>query len=187
MKRSYTLTKTQVANPKGLGAKPRKTGYSSNAYPTLPTTLEETVATGPSRTEKWVQENKHTPEAVHNKGGMTKPNAHDDAAGQSPDYNQCYNQSMGWLPFMPQYNAQSQYGYQANGTGPGTNLLSRADQQNFFMSPNPGPVQYLGANRNLARRPTEEDRIEEIKKKLEKERYTLRYWLRIFGKLPCLV
>ena len=52
IKRSYTLTKTQAANPKGLGARPRKPGHSSNAYPTLPTTLEETVASEPGRTEK---------------------------------------------------------------------------------------------------------------------------------------
>ena len=163
MKRYYTLTKTQAANPRGLGAKARKNGHSSNAYPTLPTTLEETVASEPGRTEKWEQENKHTPEAAHNKGGMTKQNAHDDAAGLHPDY----NQSVGWQPFIPQYSAQVQYGYQANGAGPGQHLLSNADQQSFFMSPNPGPVQYPGTMRNLARRPTEEDKIEEVKKKLE--------------------
>ena len=118
MKRSYTLTKTQTANPKGLGARPKNPGHSSNAYPTLPTTLEETVASGPGRTEKWVQENKHVPERTHNEGGMAKHSAHDDAAGKSPDY----NQSMGWQPFMPQHNAQLQYGYQANGAGPGQHL-----------------------------------------------------------------
>ena len=88
MKLFYTLTKTQAANPKGLGVKPRKPGYSTNVYPALPTTLEETVASVPGRTEKWVQENKHTPERVHNKGGRTEQNAQEDAAGQPPDYNQ---------------------------------------------------------------------------------------------------
>ena len=51
MKRSYTLTKTQAANPRGLGAKARNKRESSNAYPTLPITLEETVVSGTGRTE----------------------------------------------------------------------------------------------------------------------------------------
>ena len=105
MKRSYTLTKTQAANPKGLGVKPKKPGYSASAYPTLPTTLEETVASVPDRTETWVQETKHTPEKAHNIGGKTEHNAQDDAAGQPPDY----NQSLGWQPFMPQYNTVLHY------------------------------------------------------------------------------
>ena len=66
MKLFYTLTKTQAANPKGLGVKPKKPGYSANTYPTLPTTLEETVASVPGRTETWVQETKHPPERAHN-------------------------------------------------------------------------------------------------------------------------
>ena len=45
MKRSYTLTKTQAENPRGLGARPRETGNSAKAYPSLPTDLEETVGT----------------------------------------------------------------------------------------------------------------------------------------------
>ena len=77
---------------------------------------------------------------------------------------------------MPQYIAQLQYGYQANGAGPGQQLLSGVDQQSFFISPNPGPAQYPGAMGNLARRPTEEDKIEEIKKKLEKRKIPANDW-----------
>ena len=83
---------------------------------------------------------------------------------------------MGWQPYMPHHNAQLQYGYQANGAGPGQHLLSNADQQSFFMSPNPGPVQYPGAMGSLVRRPTEEDKIEEIKKKLEKRKIPTDDW-----------
>ena len=86
MKRSYTLTKTQAANPKGLGAKPRKTGYSASVYPTLPTTLEETVASVPNRTETWVQETKQTPDKALNVGIKAEKNPKDDATGQPPDY-----------------------------------------------------------------------------------------------------
>ena len=85
MKRSYTLTKTQAANPKGLGAKPRKTGYSASVYPTLPTTLEETVASVPNRTETWVQETKQTPDKALNVGIKAEKNPKDDATGQPPD------------------------------------------------------------------------------------------------------
>ena len=52
MKRSYALTKSKVANPNGLGARPREPGYQSNAYPTVPTTLEEEVEPAPGRTEQ---------------------------------------------------------------------------------------------------------------------------------------
>ena len=80
MKKSYTLTKTQAANSRGLEAKARK----PNAYPTLPATLEETVVSEPDKTEKWVKANKQTSEAAHNKKGMIKSNAPEDAAGQPP-------------------------------------------------------------------------------------------------------
>ena len=53
MKRSYTLTKTQAKNPRGLGVRPRETGKSARAYPSLPTTLEETVGTGSNMTVTW--------------------------------------------------------------------------------------------------------------------------------------
>ena len=58
MQRSYTLTKTQAANPRGLGARSKKTGHSAKAYPSLPATLEESVESGTSRTETWVQNTK---------------------------------------------------------------------------------------------------------------------------------
>ena len=44
------------------------------------------------------------------------------------------------------------------------------------MSPCPGPVQHLDAMGNLTRRPTEEDKAEEIKKKLEKRKIPADNW-----------
>ena len=88
MKRSYTLTKTQAANPKGLGVKPKKPGYSASAYPTLPTTLEETVASVPDRTETWVQKTRQTANKELNGGIKAEKSPKDDATGQPPDYNQ---------------------------------------------------------------------------------------------------
>ena len=55
MKRFNTLTKSKVANSKGLGARPREPGYQPNAYPTVPKTQEEEVTPATGRTEKWVQ------------------------------------------------------------------------------------------------------------------------------------
>ena len=43
LKRSFILTKTQAANPRWLGVKPRKTKYLAKAYPTLPAMLEDSV------------------------------------------------------------------------------------------------------------------------------------------------
>ena len=55
MKRFNTLTKSKVANSKGLGARPREPGYQPNAYPTVSKTQEEEVTPATGRTEKWVQ------------------------------------------------------------------------------------------------------------------------------------
>ena len=68
MKRSYTLTKTQAANPRGLGVRPRETGKSAKAYPSLPATLEETVESGPNRTVTWLQDTKPTTDKKVNEG-----------------------------------------------------------------------------------------------------------------------
>ena len=172
MKRSYTLTKTQAANLRGLGVKPKKPGYSASAYPALPATLEETAESGPSRTETWVQKAKHNLEKKPNVGGKTEKVTTNDMTGQPPDY----NQSMGWQPFMPQYNTKLQYGVQASSAGQGQYLLPMLHQQAVFMSPNPGPSQHLDMMGNLPRRPTEEDKAEEIKKKLEKRKIPTDDW-----------
>ena len=58
MKRSYTLTKTQADNPRGLGVRPRETGKAARAYPSLPDTPEETVRTGSNRTVTWLHDTK---------------------------------------------------------------------------------------------------------------------------------
>ena len=55
LKRSYDLAKEKALNPIRLGARPREPGYKSNAYPTVPTTLEEEVTSVPGRTENWVR------------------------------------------------------------------------------------------------------------------------------------
>ena len=50
MKKSYTLSKDQAENPRVLGARPRETGNSAKAYPSLPNDLEETIETRLNRT-----------------------------------------------------------------------------------------------------------------------------------------
>ena len=49
--RSYSLAITREKNPTRLGARPKEPGNKSNAYPTVPTTLEEEVAPAPDRTQ----------------------------------------------------------------------------------------------------------------------------------------
>ena len=58
IKRSYSNAKTREINPTRLGARPKEPGNKSNAYPTVPTTLEEEVAPTPDRTQDRVQESK---------------------------------------------------------------------------------------------------------------------------------
>ena len=58
-----------------MGARPREPGYQSNAYPTVPTTLEEEVTPAPGKTEKWVQENKCVPERTYNEERTARTSA----------------------------------------------------------------------------------------------------------------
>ena len=152
MKRSNTLTKSNIANPKGLGARHREPGYQSNAYPTVPTTQEEEVTPAPCRTEKWVQENKCVPERSYINERMARNSAQDDKVGQPPDYNQMMN----WQPFVLKPNNQFQYVYQIYGAGLSQQQLSNASQQSFFASLNPGQTQYPGTMESLVRRPSED-------------------------------
>ena len=85
LKRSFVLTKTQAANPRWLGVKPRKTKYSAKAYPTLPATLEESVESGPSRTETWVNNAKQNTGKELKDGVKTEKCPKDDANGKPPD------------------------------------------------------------------------------------------------------
>ena len=50
MKKSLKLTKVKAANPIGLGARSKRDKSSTRAYPTLPTTEEETAET----TKNWM-------------------------------------------------------------------------------------------------------------------------------------
>ena len=61
IKRSYVLAKAREVNPTWLVARPKECpepGNKSNAYPTVPTALEEEVTPTPDRTQDWVQESK---------------------------------------------------------------------------------------------------------------------------------
>ena len=68
MKRAYALTRAQAENPRVLGARPRETANTAKAYPSLPTDVEETVETIPSRTVSWVQGTKPPADIKGNKG-----------------------------------------------------------------------------------------------------------------------
>ena len=87
LKRSYTLTRTQAANPRGLCVRPKKTRNSAKAYPTLPAMLEESVEPGSSRTETWVQNTKQNASKELNERVKTEKSPKDDANGKPPDYN----------------------------------------------------------------------------------------------------
>ena len=54
MKRSLKLTITKVKHPEGLGTRPRRGKSLTRAYPTLPTTEEETDETENDKTKNWV-------------------------------------------------------------------------------------------------------------------------------------
>ena len=103
MKRSYTLTKTQAANPRGFGVRSKKPEQSAKAYPSLPATLEETVEPGSNRTVTWIQDTKPTADKKVNEGVKAEISPNNDALGQPPDYNQ--------LMGRQQYNPQTQFGF----------------------------------------------------------------------------
>ena len=77
---------------------------------------------------------------------------------------------------MLQPNNHLQYGYQSNGAGPSQQQLPNASQHSFFASPDLGLIQFPGTMGNLVRRPSEEDKIEEVKKKLKKRKIATDEW-----------
>ena len=95
MKKSLKLTKVKAENPRGLGVRSKRDKSSTRAYPTLPTTEEETVETETCRTKDWLK-NK-------NDNGATKKEVSpkEDANAKPPDY----DQSVGWPYQTPQHNS----------------------------------------------------------------------------------
>ena len=78
IKRSYALAKTKALNPIRLGARPKEPGYRSNAYPSVPTTLEEEVTPTPGRTEnKFVDTRKGDPQKYHVEHGAARQGVRD--------------------------------------------------------------------------------------------------------------
>ena len=82
MKRTLKLTLSKIKNPGSLGANPKRDLPSRNAYPTLPTTKEETGGSGAERTESWV-----------NSDNVDKPSApvrdnEEDPSAKPPNYDQ---------------------------------------------------------------------------------------------------
>ena len=71
MRRQY-ITFTTTFTPRGLEVRPRETGKSAKAYPSLPTTLEETVGTGSNRTVTWLQDTKPTTDKKANEGARAE-------------------------------------------------------------------------------------------------------------------
>ena len=141
IKRSYAPAKMKELNLIRLGARPKEPGYRSNAYPSVPTTLEEEVTPTPGRTEnKFVDTKKGDPQKNHVEHGATRPGVRDEATGQPPDY----DQAMRLQPIIPQPTSQFQYGYQINGIGLNQQQLSSTNQQNFFVSPTLGQVNSQG-------------------------------------------
>ena len=82
MKRTLKLTLSKIKNPGSLGANPKRNLPSRNAYPSLPTTKEETGGSGAERTESWV-----------NSDYINKPSApvrddEEDPSARPPNYDQ---------------------------------------------------------------------------------------------------
>ena len=113
MKRSYTLTKTQAANHRGLGVRFKNPEQSAKVYPSIPATLEETVEPGSNRTVTWVQDTKPTANKRVNERVKTENGSNNDALGQPPDCSQL----MGRQQYTPQHNPQTQYGFQSLNAG----------------------------------------------------------------------
>ena len=69
-------------------------GNKSNAYPTMPTTLEEEVAPAPDRTQDCVHENKFEDsrkedlQRDHIEQKVSKSVMYDEASEQPPEYSQ---------------------------------------------------------------------------------------------------
>ena len=100
MKKSLKLTKVKAANPGGLGAKSKRNKSLTRTYPTLPTTVEETIEPGTSRTEDLIYKRQIT---NRNANGAAKKEASpkEDANAKPPDY----DQSVGWPYQTPQHNS----------------------------------------------------------------------------------
>ena len=129
LKRSYNLAKDKALNPIRLGARPEEPGYRSNAYPSVPTTLEEEVSLTPGNPEnKFVDTRKVGSKNYHVEQGAARSGVHNETTGQPPDY----NQSMRLQPIIPQPTNQFQYGYQINDIGLNQQQLSSTNQQNFL-------------------------------------------------------
>ena len=119
-----------------------------------------------------MQNTKQTANKELNEGIKTEKSPKDDATGQPPDY----NQSMGWQQYAPQHNPQLQYGFQAINAGQYQYPFPIFNQQGLFIPPNSSQVQQMNAVESLARRPTEEDKAEKMKKKLEQRKIPAENW-----------
>ena len=86
-----------------------------------------------------------------------------DALGQPPDYNHL----MGKQQYIPQHNPQMQYGFQTLNAGQYQYSFPVFNPQGPFVRPNPSQIHHMNTMEDLARRPTEEDMAEKMKRKLE--------------------
>ena len=82
MKRTLKLTLSKIKNPGSLGANPKRDLSSRKAYPTLPTTKEETGGSGTDRTEKWLNSDDV------NRPSLPARDYEEDANSKPPNYDQ---------------------------------------------------------------------------------------------------
>ena len=128
--------------------------------------MEESVESGTSRTENWVNKAEQSASRSVNEGVKTEMSPKDDANAKPPDY----NQSMGWPYLMPQHNSQMQYGIQQFNTGQYQQLFPVNNPQNTFMMPNPSQMQYMNTSVGPVRGHTEEEKKEKMKAQLRKRK-----------------
>ena len=134
----------------------------------LPATLEETAESGPNRRVTWVQDTKPTTDKKVNEGTRAEISPHNDASEQPPDYSQ--------LMGRQQYNPQTQFVFQSLNAGQYQYSFPVFNQQGPFIQPNPSQIHHMNTMEGLARRPTEEDMTEKMKRKLEQRKIPEENW-----------
>ena len=120
----------------------------------------------------WVQDTKQTADKNVNEGVKAEKSPNNEALGQPPDYNQL----MGRQQYTPQHNPQTQYGFQSLNAGQYQYSFPVFNQQGPFIQPNPSQIHHMNAMEGLARRPTEEDMAEKMKRKLEQRKIPEENW-----------
>ena len=154
----------KIKNPGSLGANPKRNLPSRNAYPSLPTTKEETGGSGAERTASWVYND-----------NVDKPSApvkddEEDPSTRPPNYDQSVSQQYRaaqhgpQVQFSPQFNQEMHQPMMPMNTAwhpPGTNAYQ---------------MQFPGSSNITSRRESVEEQKETMIKVLVKRNIFQELW-----------